>query len=761
MTRIEPRDRSAEGALGRPALPPGAALDWLRGPAGALGANVLAGIVASLLTLAYCVSFSALLFQGPLAAGLPMGLWALLVGSAVAGLYVALTTTLPPVEAGPDNPAVAVLAVLAATVSAPVLGAGGDARLAVDAVLIAFSLATLVTGLVLYLLGWLRLGAYVRFVPYPVIAGFLAASGWFLVVGGLEVMTGADITPATLFDGIAPDRLVIVALGAAFALALFAAKMLSGSIYVLPVAFLGGTLLLDTALWLAGVAREGSGWFIGSAARLEPWVPLRALLAADIDPRIFLGATTEIAAVAGVTVIALLLDVTGLEVARAQSADLDGEFRSNGAASMIAAPLGGIMGNLSLNGSRLLEETGGFARASGVVAALVVALVVVTGLDLPGLVPAPVLAGLLIYLGLVVLTEVLLHSPAHRAWTDFGLALVIMAAIVVEGYLAGIVFGFIAACLMFAVSYGRISVVRRHLTRAEVASNMDRSAAASRHLKEEGRRIHVFWLSGYIFFGSSNGLFERVTAAMDADGKGSHGARRFAVLDFSDVSGFDTSAVLSLRKLANYADGHNVTLVMAGLTPRMARMLVRVGVIAADGPPAVFPTRNGALEWCEDAILTEAAAEARPAADPEAELLAWLAAELGGTAAAQRLFRFLERRDIAAGSVIYAEGTPAQSIDLIVSGTVSVTVAGEAGQRHLVRRMSTRTVVGEMGFFRALPRAATIAAEDAATLYTLSAAAFLRLKSEDAEIAAAFLEFIVRALSDRLAFANHGLAAMS
>jgi sulfate permease, SulP family len=35
-------------------------------------------------------------------------------------------------------------------------------------------------------------------------------------------------------------------------------------------------------------------------------------------------------------------------------------------------------------------------------------------------------------------------------------------------------------------------------------------------LREEGKRVHVFWLSGFIFFGSSNGLFERIKRVIDA-----------------------------------------------------------------------------------------------------------------------------------------------------------------------------------------------------------------------------------------------------
>jgi len=75
--------------------------------------------------------------------------------------------------------------------------------------------------------------------------------------------------------------------------------------------------------------------------------------------------------------------------------------------------------------------------------------------------------------------------------------------------------------------------------------------------------------------------------------------------------------------------------------------------------------------------------------------------------------------------------------------------------------MSTKTVVGEMGFFRGSARTATVSAEQRASVYTLTRASYERLKAEQPELGGAFLEFIVRALSDRLEFANQGVAALS
>jgi SulP family sulfate permease len=309
---------------------------------------------------------------------------------------------------------------------------------------------------------------------------------------------------------------------------------------------------------------------------------------------------------------------------------------------------------------------------------------------------------------------------------------------------------------MFALSYSRIAVIRRHLTRAVFASNVDRSSSAARLLQKEGERIHVFWLSGFIFFGSSNGVFESIRSAIRA---APAGRQRFAVLDFSDVSGFDTSALLSLVKLRNYADDTRLTLAFAGLPQRMSAALEHLRLFDAGSRHRRFATRNEALEWCENEVLTEGRTAESFAASGGLE--DWLAAEIGSRDGARRLSRHFERRDVAPGTVLYAQGSPADTIDLVVTGQIAVSVASGPGLELVVRRMSTRTVLGEMGFFRGAPRTATVSAEGPAIIYTLHRASYDELKFEEPETAVAFLEFVARTLSDRLDFATQGISALS
>ena len=161
-----------------------------------LGRDALAGVISAIVQIAYCISFSALIFQGAIASGFSLGLAALIMGTVVTGLIVALTSTLSPADAGPDTPAVAVMSVLAGSIAAALAAKGVTTQAIILNVLVGISVSTLFTGFLLFGLGALRLGQWLRFIPYPVIAGFLAASGWLLITGGVEVVTQSNLTLA-------------------------------------------------------------------------------------------------------------------------------------------------------------------------------------------------------------------------------------------------------------------------------------------------------------------------------------------------------------------------------------------------------------------------------------------------------------------------------------------------------------------------------------------------------------------------------------
>ena len=70
------------------------------------------------------------------------------------------------------------------------------------------------------------------------------------------------------------------------------------------------------------------------------------------------------------------------------------------------------------------------------------------------------------------------------------------------------------------------------------------------------------------------------------------------------------------------------------------------------------------------------------------------------------------------------------------------------------------TVVGEMGFYRNMPRTASVIAEEPTVIYRLTRRGFEKMQAEDPTAAAALHKLIIRLLSDRLEFANREISAL-
>ena len=180
--------------------------------------DIFAGTVCSVLSIAYCLSYAALIFTGPLERYLSYGIAVTFLSAAVGGTIVALRSSLPFAVAGPDSSISVVIAALVATVVQRLVAGGATDLL--GPVLIAMSLATALTGLLLCVLGFTHAGRAIRFVPYPVIGGFLGATGWLMITGAIQIVTNQRPTLANIgafFDASIAARIgpgVIVAIDA-------------------------------------------------------------------------------------------------------------------------------------------------------------------------------------------------------------------------------------------------------------------------------------------------------------------------------------------------------------------------------------------------------------------------------------------------------------------------------------------------------------------------------------------------------------------
>lgn len=715
--------------------------------------DLAAGTVAAVVLIGNVVSFGALMFPGEFSAGIPLAVWAMLIGGCICGVWIALATSLPPLATGIDSPTGTVLVLLSALASARIVAAGGNAQTAIQVVMLLFTAATLMLGVLFYVLGACRWGAYFRFVPFSVAGGFLAATGCFLFAGGFRMVTArvlsvhALATPWSMND-LAKLGTAVFALAVLLTLRLWVKWSLA-----LPAALLVMWLGLVAALRWLGLSGSQQGWYFHSLGTLSAWSPFRALYGSNLPWSTIGHLIPELFAVLVVALISLVTKVSSLEISRQTSADLDREFRAHGLSSMITAPLGGITCAVQVGSTRLLEHAGGATRMSGVAAALVMGIVAIAHFDLPGLIPIPLVGGLVFYLGYSFLADALKRPYSQRAWLDLALIFGITVVCLQYGYLVGVLAGLVCACMLFVISYARLGVVRRHATRAQIVSHVDRSAEASTYLRKNGDAVQIYWLSGYIFFGSSEGVFERIRADVNAHPQ----QVAYLLLDFSLVSGIDTSAVVSLTKLRRFCKEKGVVLVFCSLSAVSRTALQRGGFIDRKNPQQLFPDFNSALAWCEDQMLAKAKLELDVALDA---FTVWIHRQLGSNSQSDDLMRYLERKNVDGGQVIYRQGDPAETLDLIAVGRLDVEIADADGKPLRVRSMATHTVVGEMGFFRRAVRSASISSDSPAVVFTLTRTNFDRMRRERPDLASDFVEFIVRVLADRIETANRQIAAL-
>lgn len=715
--------------------------------------DLFAGLVASVVLIANIVSFGALMFPGDLSAGIPVAIWSMLVGGCISGVWIALATSLPPLATGIDSPTGAVLVLLSSAVGSATLGSGGTPHAAVQTVMLLFTAATVITGVSFYVLGACRWGSYFRFIPYFVVGGFLAATGWFLVAGAVR-MTAGQTLPG-LDAGWTMGASTRLAAAVAVLLVLLGVRRWTKSAFAMPVALVAMWLLAVIVLRMPQLGDSRGGWYLPSMGTLAGWSPFEAVKTTHLTWAATVRLVPELLAVTIVGLMSLVTKVSTVEVQRQVSGNLDREFRAHGIGSLIAAPFGGLTSSLQTGTSRLLEHVGGATRMSGVIAALILGAVGVANLNLPGLIPIPVVAGLILYLGYTFLVDALWRPVVQRAWLDLPLTIFIMIVCVRYGYLVGVLTGIVCACVMFAISYARLGVVRRHVTRAMFASYVDRSPDATEHLRVTGDAIQVYWLSGYIFFGSSESVFERIRGDIQSLAPG---RVSYVILDFGMVSGTDSTAVAGLAKLRNFCDKHDMTLVYCSLSPANRAALHRGGFFGGKSRHHAFADLNLALGWCEDQLIGKSNLETQPGL---ASFEPWLQQQLGGNARAADLVAYLERKDVDSAQVLYREGEPADTVDLVAVGSLAVDLRKADGEIVRIRRLMTHTVVGEMGFFRHSVRSATVSSDGPATVFTLSRATYERMRQERPDLASAFDEFIIRILANRIDLANRAVAALS
>jgi SulP family sulfate permease len=712
--------------------------------------DVFAGAICSTLSIAYCLSYAALIFTGPIAHLFAYGVAVSFLSAAVGGAIVALRSSLRFAIAGPDSSISVVIAAMVATLVQRIVAQGGTDLL--EPTLVVMSLATAFTGIVLCILGFTHAGRAIRFVPFPVIGGFLGATGWLMITGAIQVVTGQRPTLTNV--GAFANTALVAELAAALVVAIVLHVLVrrSKSPFILPGVLFAAFALTYLVLLTTGsslVEAQADGWMFRPQLIAPLTLPWKASALNSFSWTSLPSLAGDLLAILFVTVSTLLLNTTGIEIATRSEANIDRELKVLGFANIVTAALGGYVSCTSISRSMLVRTAGASGRLSGLTVAAISAAILIADPSFLGYVPKYVLGGLLVFLGSGLVYQWMIQSSRQLLRIEYLSLLAISLLIINWGFVAGVLIGVVIGCATFALSASRVSAIKFNFDGSEYRSSLDRGPQELALLTEHGREIQGMALQSYLFFGSANRLYQHVRALLARQSE-----CRFLIFDFHRVTGIDSSATQSFAQIKQAATEAGARIVLVNLTPELERPFRTAGFMSDD--IIVASDLDHALEACEQEIIDAHRVEA----DDSRSLRAWLSEALGDPRLAESLAGYCRRLEVQAGDIIARQGEPAASMHFILEGRVGVMVDLHDVRSTRVRSLGRHTTVGEMGLLTRSPRSATIQAETASVLYELDAEAFERIKREHAALSQALLGYVIAVMSERLSFANRVIGVL-
>ena len=712
-------------------------------PSSNLSTDLSAGLLVAFLSASFSMSYAALLFAGTAPAIQAQGLVMLLVGSAVAAVVGVRLSSLPFSVLVADGSLVALLATATASAVSDMAGAS-DAVVAATLVTM-LMLATLLTGASLWLIGALGVGGIARFVPFQVMAGVLAASGWALASGGIAVAAGHPAGFAMLAD---PHSLHKLALALLLAVAMLASARV-GHPAAMPAVIAAAILLYHgVALWAGWPATQqrDAGWLLALPPRLTLPVPWSPATLAAVDWPVLAAHATSLLALIPMTAIVLLLGLSGLEAASRADIAADRDLKANGLAAIASGALGGMLGITSVNRSLLMFGMGVQGSRASVFAGVASGLVPLLWPGLLGAVPRFVLGGLLLFAGFGMLRQWVLRSRRRLTLSEWLTVLAVLAVSARFGLIVGVSTGLLLGCITFAVIYSRGSPIRA-LYRGEAArSRVDRSDHAQGWLARHAETVLVLHLQGFVFFGTASRLIDVVRREIAAK----PGKLRHLLLEFSTVQGIDGSALASFERLLRLVASERISLAFAAMPASVA-----VRLAGLDAGIHITDTLDAALEWWEEAVLASLPTAQTPS------LAALLTVEFDAPEQAAAFLSLLERAEFGPGEVLMHQGELSDDLLFIERGQASVTVQFSPGEGAMrVRTFGVGTMVGEIGFCLGLPRTATVTADGMCSVLRLTRLAMQRLEAEHPAAALAFQRAVLRRISERLLTKDELISAL-
>lgn len=637
-----------------------------------------------------------------------------------------------------------------------------DPRIAVlgprpeDAALTLTFMIVFCSGLLQVGLGLARIGGGIRYVPYPVLSGFMNGVAILITLGQLPAALGLNASlrwyeiQANLAH-VSPEAMLVTG----FTMLVMAlAPRLTKAVPPIVLALVAG-VLLDQALRL--VLGAAVGPLVGHIdASIPHPVALTTALALSGHPELPGLLMSQLPFILALTLVGSmesLLSATALDIITGSHHDSNRELIGQGAGNMVAACFGGVASTGAPLRGIASHRAGGRSRWAGALHSIFLALVLLGGTGLLEALPYSVMAAIMMMIAVSMTdrwTFDLLRRGGRDFLTDFLIVIAVAGATVLINLAAAVGIGIVIAIMQFVFGMSR-PIVRSVYDRTVSKSRRVRPLDVEAYLEHHGKQMIVVELDGALFFGTAERLrheLERLSANRP----------RVMILDMRRVGHIDLSGVRILQQLGRASAARGCRILLAGFERGGERglWLSRAGVEATIPARQWYPTRDRAMEAAEDEFIDHLSADDFGTAEvADFDIMRSIA-----PADVHYLKSVMPRLRYQAGDVIFVKGAPCDGLYFLVSGLVEIR-SPEGDSKPAIRRATfgSGTLLGERALISGDPQSADAVVISDAEAYHLPMARFTAFRLSHPLAATQLALNIGRELGERLRLANARLQA--
>lgn len=709
--------------------------------------DVWGGVASTLVALPASIAFGVAVY-GPVA-GPGTGALAGLLGAVALGTIAPIVGGTPRLVSAPCAPAVAVMSAFALQAMSKSHDA---ARALVLMTLVGLFAASIQVGL-----GLVRAGTVIKYIPYPVVTGYLSGVGVVIFLKQLPALLGLPHGVTLAHGIIAPGSWQWPALvvGAATIAATLAAPRVTKAI---PPAILGigaglavyGVLALvrpelgtlqGNALVIGTLGGGGPSFFDAFRTRVSS---LGTLQLSDVGAVV--GPSLTLAVLLSLDTLKTCVVVDALTGTRHES---NRELFGQGVANSVSAVIGGMPGAGTSGPTLVNIASGARTRWSAVIEGLVVLFAFLLLGKIVAWAPLAALAGILVVVAFRMFDWGIFRWAQRKATAlDFLVVVAVIGVAVGIDLISASAVGVALSILLFIRNESRGAVIRRKLYGSTLLSKRRRLPEEVDLLVQKGDETLVVQLEGSLFFGTTDQLRGQLQADLEK--------QRTIIFDMRRVDAVDMTAVHILEQMRAQLEKRGGNMVFCNLPrffagrPDAAAYLREVGLLTVE-ENVLFEQLSDALAWAEDRILAEHGVAAQ--SETVLELLDMSMFQGRKPETIARLVGCVEKRTVSEGEYVFRRDDEGDEIFFVRSGSVRISFPLGGKNLHIAS-FGRGDFFGEIVFLDGGRRTADATAETNTELFAISRKKFDVLVAEHPRLGLSLFSGLARALALRLRQAN-------